>query len=133
MTRAKLLLITALRAVCACNGNGTDTPGDIPEDPQPVFARGADASWVTEMEAAGKSFYDANGQKTECFALLKSLGFNAIRLYNTSDKFHHLYASARLPLMTYPVSCPHMNDGRFDGAGTTLYCIHSILLARLYV
>ena len=80
MTRAKLLLITALLAVCACNGNGTDTPGDIPEDPQPVFARGADASWVTEMEASGKSFYDANGQKTECFALLKSLGFNAIRL-----------------------------------------------------
>lgn len=73
-----LLPMAALLALCACHG--TDTPGEVPEAAQSVFARGADASWVTEMEAAGKLFYNAQGQQTECFTLLKSLGFNAIRL-----------------------------------------------------
>jgi arabinogalactan endo-1,4-beta-galactosidase len=32
------------------------------------------------MEAAGKKFYNAAGVETECFALMKSLGMNTIRL-----------------------------------------------------
>ncbi len=44
------------------------------------FAKGADVSWVTEMESSGKKFYDANGNETECMTLLQSLGTNAIRL-----------------------------------------------------
>ena len=45
-----------------------------------TFARGADVSWCTEMEADGKKFYDANGQETEMMALMKQIGMNAIRL-----------------------------------------------------
>ena len=45
-----------------------------------VFANGADVSWLTQMEASGKKFYNASGTQTECMALLKSLGMNAIRL-----------------------------------------------------
>lgn len=41
---------------------------------------GADVSWCTEMEANGKSFYDANGKKTELMQLLYDLGMRAIRL-----------------------------------------------------
>ncbi len=44
------------------------------------FASGADVSWVTEMEDNGVKFYSADGVETECMALLKSLGVDAIRL-----------------------------------------------------
>jgi arabinogalactan endo-1,4-beta-galactosidase len=44
------------------------------------FAKGADISWVTQMESAGIKFFDASGRKQECTALMKSHGFNSIRL-----------------------------------------------------
>ncbi|MGN1246829.1 MAG: glycosyl hydrolase 53 family protein, partial [Muribaculaceae bacterium] len=44
------------------------------------FARGADISWATEMEADGRKFYTADGVETDIFALMKSIGMNAIRL-----------------------------------------------------
>lgn len=52
------------------------------------FAKGADVSWVTQMEASGYKFYDKNGKQQDLFALLNSLGFNSIRLrawVNPSD------------------------------------------------
>jgi len=45
-----------------------------------TFAKGADVSWVTQMEASGYKFYDASGAQQDLFTLLKSLGFNSIRL-----------------------------------------------------
>jgi arabinogalactan endo-1,4-beta-galactosidase len=45
-----------------------------------VFAKGADVSWVTQMENAGLKFYNAAGTQTECMTLLKSLGMNSVRL-----------------------------------------------------
>ena len=56
--------------------------GDNLAETKPVggFAKGADVSWLTEMEAAGKKFYTAQGEEMECMALLKSMGINAIRL-----------------------------------------------------
>jgi arabinogalactan endo-1,4-beta-galactosidase len=51
------------------NGNKTDT-----------FAKGADVSWITEMEDNNILFYDANGTNTDCMLLLKNLGMNSIRL-----------------------------------------------------
>jgi len=53
-----------------------------------TFAKGADVSWITEMEALGKKFYNASGTAMEGLALLKSLGMNAVRLrvwVNPSD------------------------------------------------
>jgi arabinogalactan endo-1,4-beta-galactosidase len=44
------------------------------------FAKGADVSWLTEMENDGVLFYDANGKQTECMHLLRDLGMNSIRL-----------------------------------------------------
>lgn len=44
------------------------------------FYKGADISWVTEMESRGEKFYDNNGKEFECTALMKELGLNAIRL-----------------------------------------------------
>jgi arabinogalactan endo-1,4-beta-galactosidase len=45
-----------------------------------TFVKGADVSWVTQMEASGYKFYDKNGVQQDLFALLKNLGFNSIRL-----------------------------------------------------
>ncbi len=44
------------------------------------FIKGADVSWLTEMEASGKKFYNNLGVETECMALLKNVNVNAIRL-----------------------------------------------------
>ena len=44
------------------------------------FAKGADVSWVTQMEAANKKFYNSSGTEMECMSLLKGLGMNSIRL-----------------------------------------------------
>ena len=46
----------------------------------PSFAKGADLSWVTELESRGYRWRDLAGAEKECFALMKSLGFNAVRL-----------------------------------------------------
>ena len=44
------------------------------------FARGADISWCTELEAEGIKFYNTDGNETEIFSLMKQIGMNTIRL-----------------------------------------------------
>ena len=44
------------------------------------LVKGADLSWLTEMESAGLKFYNATGTQTECMALVKSMGMNTVRL-----------------------------------------------------
>ena len=62
--------------------------------PPPVatseFAGGADISSVTEFESKGVRFYNKDGVETECTALMRQLGMNAIRLrvwVNPKDGF----------------------------------------------
>ena len=50
------------------------------ENQECAFAKGADIGWLTEMEAAGKKFFNEQGEEMECITLLKSLGINSIRL-----------------------------------------------------
>ena len=87
--RLLLTLIIGLTAMAACE----KTP-DNQNDPKPdeekhdstevvtkaEYAKGADISWITQMEKDGVKFYDADNQETDCFSLMKELGFNAIRL-----------------------------------------------------
>lgn len=58
--------------------NITQAAASVP--PSTTFVKGADISWVTEMEAANIPFYNASGSKMDCFELMKSLGMNTIRL-----------------------------------------------------
>ncbi|MFY7965081.1 MAG: glycoside hydrolase family 53 protein [Chitinophagaceae bacterium] len=44
-----------------------------------TFYKGADVSWITEMESSGVKFYNSEVQQ-ECLSLLKQKGLNAIRL-----------------------------------------------------
>lgn len=63
----------------ACSKEPNNTPKPVTGDTS-SFAKGADVSWVTEMESNNITFYNKNGVQTECMALLKSLGMNSIRL-----------------------------------------------------
>ncbi len=77
----KILLAGALfLGMFACNKPELQTPLDPPEYDMTGFAKGADISWVTEMEKAGVKFYNANGKQTELMQLLRGYGMNSIRL-----------------------------------------------------
>ncbi len=58
------------------------------------FAKGADVSWLTQMEAEGVTFKNAQGTETECMQLLRDdCGVNAIRLrvwVNPSDGWNNV-------------------------------------------
>lgn len=44
-----------------------------------AFAKGADISWITQMESQGMKFYNKDGAERECTALMKEIGMNAVR------------------------------------------------------
>ncbi|HBI00798.1 MAG TPA: glycosyl hydrolase 53 family protein [Flavobacterium sp.] len=52
------------------------------------FAKGADVTWLPQMEATGYQFYDTDGTKKDALQLLKDKGMNTVRLrvfVNPSD------------------------------------------------
>lgn len=75
-------LLSALILLMACNPDKAlqeeDNNGTIAVE-NAGFVKGADISWVTEMESKGYKFYDAAGREMECTALIESLGFDAVR------------------------------------------------------
>lgn len=78
MLLASALLFSITGTSCSNDDNTT------PEQPKTYdmsgFAKGADVSWLTEMEGDGVKFYDKNGKAQECLHLLRDLGTNSIRL-----------------------------------------------------
>lgn len=73
------IIAASLFFCCSCN---KDKAGNTP-DPQPsttTFTKGADVSWLTEMEAAGKKFYNSAGTEQDLLLILKNQGMNTIRL-----------------------------------------------------
>ena len=77
----KLIL---LFLVAGCNFNITMAKKKNVE----VFAKGADISWLPQMEKSGYQFFDKNGKAEDCFIILKNHGINSIRLrtwVNPSD------------------------------------------------
>lgn len=69
--------------LCCCFFSCKKESASPTPDPEPAttsFAKGADVSWVTEMEAAGTKFYNASGTEQDLFTILKNGGVNAIRL-----------------------------------------------------
>ena len=92
MKLTRLSLLTSIFAFIfmGCESGRIDStdegpaPGDLNnsgETIQPAeYAKGADISWVTQMEKDGVKFYNAEDNEADCFELMKELGFNAIRL-----------------------------------------------------
>ena len=73
MIRA-LSFIVLLFTFAACQQDTTETPR-----PDHV-ARGADISWLPQMEESGYTFYSDQGEAEDCFKILKDHGINSIRL-----------------------------------------------------
>lgn len=79
MALRNILLFLLGGLLCCGKTNNGNSQGINP----PVnsnFAKGADISWLTEMEAAGKLFYNSSGTAQDCIQILKSMGTNSIRL-----------------------------------------------------
>lgn len=85
MKKILWVLCTGAIVLASCSKKDHQPIDDPPSTYKPpvvssAFVKGADISWVTEMESAGIKFYDKNGAQKELFALMKSLGMNTIRL-----------------------------------------------------
>lgn len=80
--KKKYLLIVLFWGLAACNKSNSNNGGGggTPVPPAVSFAKGADVSWLTQMESAGRIFYNNSGTATECMLLLKNIGMNSIRL-----------------------------------------------------
>jgi arabinogalactan endo-1,4-beta-galactosidase len=72
---AIVLIISACKKPTTQNNSGG---GNNP--PPASFAKGADVSWLTQMEASNMKFYNSNGAEQDCMLILKNLGMNTIRL-----------------------------------------------------
>lgn len=53
--------------------------------PASGLAKGADISWLPQMEATGYKFYNDAGVEEDCFKILKDHGINSIRLRTFVD------------------------------------------------
>ena len=69
------LLISMLFS--SCSKSQTTNPTPIITN---TFAKGADVGWLSQMEATGYRFYDADGTEKNGLQLLKDRGMNTIRL-----------------------------------------------------
>ncbi|MVT11446.1 glycoside hydrolase family 53 protein [Chitinophaga tropicalis] len=78
----KLFIATGILFLAMTSCKKYDMPGNTPAT-NPILAnmvRGADVSWITEMEDDGLKFYDTTGKQTDGIQLMKDLNMNAIRL-----------------------------------------------------
>ena len=76
-----IALFAVLFAGCQENKPEDKTePEPGPVVPVPGFAKGADVSWVSEMEKGGRTFRLKDGSPADIFDVLKETGINAIRL-----------------------------------------------------
>jgi len=73
-----LILAMGMLMLPSCKDDVTPAP---PIPPATVsFTKGADVSWLPQMEANGRKFYDTDGTEKDCLQLLKERGMDAIRL-----------------------------------------------------
>ena len=82
---AAVAACVALASLSSCTQDSPITQGGTKEELQPIdrtaFAKGADVSWLSQLEAEGYTFSNAAGVQKECMQLLKEdCGVNAIRL-----------------------------------------------------
>jgi arabinogalactan endo-1,4-beta-galactosidase len=78
-----LLFMVGIFIGVSCKKNVTDhIPAVTDTIPSAVvaFAKGADISWITQMESQGQSFFQRNGTQADLFQILKNEGINSIRL-----------------------------------------------------
>lgn len=83
------LVFTSLLFNVGCSESNDPQPEPpVVEEPDTLFIRGADVSWLPQMEATGYKFYNDQGVEQPCLQILQDHGINAIRLrtfVNPSD------------------------------------------------
>jgi arabinogalactan endo-1,4-beta-galactosidase len=88
MKQAFSLLLFFSLTLFACGEEVKPKPPVAPTEN--TFFKGADISWLAQMEATGYVFYDENGSPADCLDLLMARGINAVRLrvfvHPSSDK-----------------------------------------------
>ena len=75
-----IVFLSTLGLSCKKDAANAGTP---PEPVPPVrtdYVKGADVSWITQMEAEGRKFYNQAGVEQDPILILKNLGMNTIRL-----------------------------------------------------
>ena len=66
-----LLAALTIFSLSACSDDENNTtPQSKPTYDMTGFAKGADVSWLSEMEKAGSKFYNASGAEQDCMTLL---------------------------------------------------------------
>lgn len=87
-----LIILFGVLVLWGCKKSSNQGGGGGNQNPPPVtnnnIAKGADISWLTQMESAGIKFYDSTGTQKDCIRILKDLGMNSVRLrvwVNPSD------------------------------------------------
>ncbi|GGH76607.1 arabinogalactan endo-1,4-beta-galactosidase [Filimonas zeae] len=90
-----VFLAAAVALIAGTGCKKYDMPSNVPT-PHPYvqeLTMGADVSWITQMEDAGKKFYDTTGTEKEGIQLMKELGVKAIRLrvwVNPANRYNGL-------------------------------------------
>src|SRR6201992_525189 len=85
--RFLFVLILTVSLLSCKKGSSSPTSPPAPTADTPIY-KGADISWLTQMESSGYKFYNSSGTAMDCMQLMQSLGINAIRLrvwVNPSD------------------------------------------------
>lgn len=82
---AKYFLAAGTLVLCGCTEDSPVTNPPVDHTPTEIdrtgFVKGADVSWLTQMESEGAIFYNSADAETECMQLLRDeCGVNAIRL-----------------------------------------------------
>ena len=102
----KIKIMLALISLCLGLSGCNDKDNLQVDVPKTHLAKGADVSWITEMEASGVQFFNAGGTAVDGLKILRGLGMDAVRLrvwvdpqqgwYNKNDvlvkarRAHHL-------------------------------------------
>ncbi|RYY34135.1 MAG: arabinogalactan endo-1,4-beta-galactosidase [Sphingobacteriaceae bacterium] len=86
----KIFVLICIFCAClqvGCSKSNPKIEPDKPDEEEPTpkvlnagFAKGADVSWITEMEKAGVKFYNKEGTQQDLLQILKDKGINSIRL-----------------------------------------------------
>ena len=86
-----ILIFNTLLCFTACSKTANFNNSIVTPVVTDSFVKGADISWLPQMEASGYTFYNDSGVAQDCFRILKDHGINAIRLRTwvnpSNDKF----------------------------------------------
>ncbi len=71
LVRTILFFLFAAFVFTTCKKKSSSSPEPNPPPVDHFFAKGADISWLTQMEANGIKFYNSSGTEQDCMLILE--------------------------------------------------------------